>query len=217
MSLKKPHHKIQSSFAGFEFTWKELNNIRDEFNWQKLALLPDATFKNKEQYHQLYEIIKISMLGYHIEVLKESLKEHLKAIKKELYTEQIEHINELIDFLTHLRNGLSHAKGKLIPLWIVNIKAMEKNKEYDRIERLKKFQIKGLTIKITSIKEGNFYRFNESSKYLKKINFKIRLNKEIFLKPNFFQKIRLLSWHILTITKKQKSSTLSKYLKHNIK
>lgn len=36
----------------------------------------------------------------------------------------------------------------------------------------------------------------------------------IMINDEFIGKIRLLSWHILTITKKQKISTLKKYLDH---
>lgn len=212
MGLKAPHHKIQSSFAGFEFSCKELIDVRNHVNWKAFQHLPDVTFKSEQNYFHLYDSLRLAMFAYHVEIMKQSLYEYSEEMqKKGLPSQYIEYMNTLIDFLSHFRNGLLHAEGELIPRW--DIKPDKISKE--RKARLLVFQNQGISFHIPIIKyENKLYRFSENSTDFKTINFRIRLNKNITINQKLIAKMRLVSWHALSITRKQTINTLIKYLNH---
>ena len=129
MSLKKPNHKIQSSFAGFEFTNKELVFLQNNFDRKILINLPSPTIQYDSQFDQIVEILKIAMLSYHVEVLKQSLYEYITLYKQQSYHDIIKNLEELVTFLSILRNGLLHVKGELIPRWEIS-KNDDKKKDF---------------------------------------------------------------------------------------
>jgi hypothetical protein len=209
MSLKQPEHKIQSSFAVLEFTCKELPIIQNPIYLNTLTQLPDATIKNIEQAQQIVIQTRLCVFAYHVEILKQSLREYIQRMN----FRQLEHLEETSYFLQQLRNALSHTNDKLVPRWNTEEKKQKNKRLWEKIVNT------GITIRIPVIEERGGYRFNEKSKSLKIIIFKIRPGKTILINTQYISKIRLLSWHVLTITKKQKLSTLSNYLVHtkNIK
>jgi len=215
MALKDPRHKIQSSFAVFEFTNKELIKLLPEnpylMDW--LIDFPQATVNSYSQWEQIVDGIQISALISHIEIVQQSLREYRE--KRPINDLKcLEHIDDIIEFLRHLRNSLKHTKyddKKLIFRWRSPTKSLSE-KDLLTFEKLKRT---GLSIDIPVIKKSNGCYFNEKSRTKYRINFKIKIEKEI-TKEDFIHEIRLLSWHILAITKKQTPHTLFKYLHHTI-
>jgi hypothetical protein len=215
MTLKSPAYKIQSSFATFEFSNKELIYIRDTYPWQLIIQhFPEPTGNSVSQYHQLIEQTRIAVFSYHIEFLQESLSEFIKNPVENwsLTTENKNSLDELQTFLFCLRNALLHAKGELVPQWKFDFTKISKTKA----SKIRTLENKNLTIKIPVQKHGNNVRFDKKSNSSEILTFTLNPNQDnypfIILSETFFQEIRLLSWHILTITKKKKASTLSRYL-----
>lgn len=217
MALKKPSEKINSSFAMFEFARKELMYLSDYLDWQVFSKsIADPTSKTNEKYKQLIDATCIAVCGYHIEITQQALKEYMNNLNELLDTKYENILYELHKYLYLLRCALLHTEDEIYARWIFSRKSPTK-KEGDSI---KKLQSKGLTVKIPGIQEPGGFRFNEKSNNFKKLNFKIHLkknnNKEkhptVRLNKNLISKLSLLSWHVLTITKKKKVSTLIKYL-----
>ncbi len=216
MSLKSPKYKIQASFACFEFACKELIFLRDNFNWLELAkIIPDATGKNIENYQRLIDSAKIAIFGYHVEIMQQGLEEYIKSANNFLSPENNFILKELQTYLYLLRCALLHTEGELVPTW----QYKQQNPTKIKVLIIEKLKSKGMDVKIPCITEIGGFRYNEKSNNFKKLNFKIHLKKDgiqkhpiVYLNKNFINKLRLLSWHVLTITKKRKYSTLCKYL-----
>jgi|GEM_PF-5427380 len=208
MALKDPRHKIQSSFAGFGFTNRELIALLSlpwVLPW--LKSFKNATIQEDGQLEQILTGIRIPVMVYHVEIMQQSLREHQKKVIL-IDPHHIVYIKELIQFLRHLRNALSHSKNALIPRWDIDTDKLNK----EDTEILEKFKKTGFSINIPIIKETNGCYFHEKSNIMYKMNVKIKLRKNIVLNDTFIYEMILLSSHILTITKKQKTNTIFKYL-----
>ncbi len=207
MALKTPYHKLKSSFGLYEFTCRDLLLIQDNFDWDLLSSLPDPTIRTHKEYEQMFTGMRLSVLGYHIEIMKETLYEYTVGLDKITPRQHLDHITMLIDFLSLLRNALIHTKGKLIPIW--------KNKDKTRLERIKKSLFaNGLIINIPYEKVSGGMKFSEKSRIFYNLKINVELDKKVCIDEIFMHKIRLLSWHVFTIIKKRKTETLSEYLKH---
>jgi len=208
-SLKAPQHKIQSSFATYEFMMKELPIIQNKFDWRELVDLPNSTVRSKDEYDQHFITLGLASLGQHVEICKQSLYEYRER-RKDLSQNHREHLEMIVDFLSLLRNSLLHTKGKLIPVW--------KNEDKNRLIRIKKSLFpKGFLLNIPGKNLSHGILFKEDGQDFYKLHIEVKLKKIITIDEDFLNKIRLVSWHILTITKKRKLSTLTKYLDHILK
>lgn len=237
MALKNPRHKIQSSLAAFEFSNIDIIHIWNNFNWDLSHFPSGAIIKKGTHIPQFLEATRLCVLSFHTEVMKEALIEYKGNFKDEFNYEHKEYLEMIIDYIRLLRNACLHAKKKLEPRWdedpkkstseleqlTQNLesakskqKSFKKINELEQILRVEKLKNKGLFINIPCSNKPGGYQFNGKSKYFKKIHFKVNPGKKITLNKNFIGKIRLLSYHILEITKKQKLPTLSKYLNHTL-
>lgn len=211
MALKKPSAKIKSSFAMFEFASKELLYLRNGMDWMTfLKSIPEPTGRSVQDYHQLIEATRIAIFGYHLEILQESLREFRDTkIVQNLPAHHQDLLHHLWIYVFQLRCALLHAKGTLIPRWDIQI---PKDPQSPRRIIINKLTTTGLNIKIPILEESKGVRFSEKSKKLMHLNFKIRLKKNIPINDNFIHRMRLVSWHIFTMTKKRSSKKLEEYI-----
>ncbi len=192
MVLKKSAYKLQSSLAHYIFTQRELLVICDSYDWSKLTHIQGAIVRSKKDFEQMLEAVRLSVLVNHIEIMRQALYEHIELIGENNIPQKL---NDLGFFLFDLRNALSHTRGALIPRWDVKVKT------------------KGtFSVDIPIHKQDRGQIFSSHSKVSTRLVAKVKPNKTIRLTTRFFDQIVLLSYHVLFILKKQKSSTLSSYL-----
>lgn len=208
MALKKPAQKMESSFATFEFINKELPYMFNTVGWERLASLPHATIRNPKEHKQMEQQTTIAVLAYHAEIMKESLREHMRNLSmKDNFT-----LIELDLFLSQLRNALLHAKGELIPKWLIDWEKIKKENREKAKSLADKWAAEGFTIKVRGKKIAENFQFDAKSKKFYVIKFKVRLNKKITINSRFISKLRWLSYHVLHILKTEKIERLENYL-----
>ena len=198
MTLRKAFHKTQSSLSLLQFAMVDLEYIKKNFYWKQFAAKiqkGDKGFisRNKKDYYQKIDEILISIISYHIEIMKQSLHEHIMFLQ----IPSSDFLNKLRFFLLDFRNAFSHFAGELIP-------------KFDRSVRTKQPLLIHIPIKcVDTCKEFTPNSIESFSlNCIAKPNKKIKLNRHPFI-TNLY----LLSCHILEILKKQKLSTLEKYLR----
>lgn len=191
MFLRKSAHKLQSSLAHYIFAQRELLFISDHFDWRSLTRFPDAIVRNKKDFSQMIEAIRISVLASHLEIMRQAFYEHIVFIDHD----KIPGMKDLGFFLFDLRNAFAHTRGILVPRW-------------DKAPKSKKL----FSIDIPSNNHETGTKFNHVSKVSIKFFMKVEPEKIIMTTSSFFDQIALLSYHVLHIVKKQKHATLLKYI-----
>jgi len=196
MALKNSVHKIQSSLANFIFANRGLIDMWAIFDYKQFIRMNDPIVKNENDYIERLEAIRVSVLISHIEILKQSFFEYIQWIKPIGSTPCIEELDDLGRYLFDLRNAFNHSRGELIPKFS---------------EKIKK---KLITVIIPVTKIGKLFLYDPKSKYAKKFVLNRQPSQKIRADDIFINKICILSYHILHITKRKKIATLEKYLGH---
>ena len=199
MFLVSPLDKTQSSTSLLQFILLDLEYVKENFKCQQLIekINSDSNFKSyisrdKESYNQKFDEIKIAVLSQHLEIMRQSLFEHIGKLK----ISPGHLLNGLGLFLFDLRNAFSHTKETL-------------NQKFS--ERVKTTQPIYIHIPIKKHSDSNieFCPDSLSSYSLKCLSVpKATIN----LNMRFIHILYLLSCHILEILKIQKSCQLDEYL-----
>src|SRR3990167_3851882 len=186
MFLEKPFDKAQSSTSLLQFILLDFEHIRQTYPFQELVEKTnnDPDFKsyisrNKTDYNQKFNEIIIAVVSQHIEILRESLREHLDNLK--ISSEHI--VYKLGFFISDLRHAFSHTKGRLIP-------------KFDKAVKTKQ----PLLIHIPIKKHGEAHtEFCTSASDSFSINCTSIPNALININMEFIYTLYLLSFHILKI------------------
>ncbi len=194
MVLKKSVHKVRSSLATFLFAQRELPIIARDYPRKRLEqLCPFTVARTDNEYIQLIQHLQLISCSSHFEILSRSLMEHLNLLG---FTkiDSDPRLTDLRKLCKELRDAFGHiAKNDLIPKW-------------SKIDP----QTLSIKVPLTNIKEG--YILDPHSKFSYVITIKTTKNQEILFTNNFVRKSVILSYHVLEILKKQKTTTLDKYL-----
>lgn len=193
MALKNSAYKIQSSTATFFFANRDLLHMAKIVSWQELNKIPAPLVRNQEEYNQLIEALRLTSLANHTEIIKQAFYEYQSRLNANSYSSLLE---ALKNFLLDLRNAFNHHAGELTPRWA------------------KKPHTKGtfkINIPIKKLENG-YNQFNPTSKSFILFKMTVKPNKRIKVSTDFINQIYYLSMLVLTITKKRKVSSLTKYL-----
>ncbi len=176
------------------FANRELLIMRDCFEWRRLIQLPAAIVRNEQDYLQMFEALRLSVLANHAEIMRQALKEHIDFVDNV-------HVEGALDglgfFLFDFRNAFSHTRDTLIPRW------SEKTKT------------KGVfSCAIPIAKQADGIKFVTKGSASMKFVMKVTPGKVIRVTGDLINSIILLSYHVLELVKKQKPHTLERYLKN---
>ncbi len=197
MALKKERHKLQSSLANFVFVIHDLPLIWKDTIYQMLIEQRSLIVRTQKDFNERLEAIQLSVFTSHAEIMRKAFYEYLIHHKKDLdNSHHKDYMDKLGWFLFDLRNALAHTEGKLIPRWSETVKSPET------------FQIE---IPVKAWKDLKEFDPNSKVPY-KFIWRKIKKERDLKITLEKIYEIALLSYHVLEITKKQKSSTLFSYL-----
>lgn len=203
MALKGPVHKIRSSIASYIFTTRELPAVVLQLDWRIFTTPPLIIVKKESDLVQMLDAARLAVLAYHMEIMRQAFYEHIMNIKCDipLNLEHKQYLDDLGWFLFQMRNAFGHTREKLIA----------KGPQEER-----SIKIKGrFLINIPVRKVVGGVEFDCRSKKVLTLSLpEVKVNKEIKVNEIFLRNLLLLSYHILEITKKQKNSTLIRYLTH---
>jgi len=198
VALEKARHKLQSSLANFVFVNIDLPPVWKTLNWEMFNISSRSIIKEKKDLEERLEAMRLSVLTYHIEIMKQSLYEQIELLN----CDDNKDLKALKYFLLDLRNAFGHTTGKLIPQYSNN-KPLHTNKTLNK----NTFEVD------IPVENETTAEFDPSSNFSMKFTWKgIKPNKEVKVNDPFIHKILILSYHVLEITKKQKKSTLNSYL-----
>jgi hypothetical protein len=134
-----------------------------------------------------------------MEIMRHAFYEYIQQCDTSIDSHHLKYLNDLGLFLLDMRNALLHTRDALVA------KGPEKQKD---VRTKKKFSI---NIPIRQI--GENWIFDPRSKNGKALSWSaIKAGKEVKTTKRFLNKIIVLSYHVLEITKRQKASTLVEYL-----
>lgn len=197
MVLKKSCHKAQASLSLLQFVMLDLEYIKANFDWRILVIgiqqqdpnFNGYTSRNEKDYLQKFDEIKIAVVSHHIEIMRESLREHIKCPTGHI-------VDKLGLFLADLRHAFSHTKNELVPKFGKNVKTQQSFLFHIPVKKI----------------SASTYTFDAKS--LESYTFECRAIPEsiIGLNDRFIFNLIVLSNHVVEILKKQKFSTLEKYL-----
>ena len=139
----------------------------------------------------MFDQVRLSVLAYHVEIMRTALYEHIQYLGGQAVPQAI---HDLGGFLFALRNALAHTNHALVPAWDQKVKTGV------------------IWVNIPVERTNGSLRFVPESIVTHRISFRMGPSKKIKINDGFIHNIELLSWHVLTIVKKQKISTLGKYL-----
>ncbi len=194
MVLKKSVHKLRTSIASFLFAQQDLQIIANNFPRELLLkLCPNTVARTDKEYFQMFKQMQIISCSSHFEILSRSLMEHLSLLGlKKIGSDP--RLTDLRNLCKELRDAFGHiAKNALIPQW-------------------SDIDPQTLSIKVPLTNHEKMFIFDPHSKFSYEITIKTTRNKEILFNNHFINTSVILSYHVLEILKKQKTTTLDQYL-----